>query len=543
MPQTSAHPNRCALLFAGVLLCSASLLIVAAPDARADDALLTFDTSGGNVTQTRQFTPTSGGVGYVEFDARVGNTLGFQVSVKRDSDGETLFSASGNTLQDKVYRPFIWDAGETYTISVHKNAVALGTIRTTVYAFTADSALVYDGTCQTTTNGFAQDNDGYYTFTPTRDGIGQLEVTVQNLGAIGEATIRDEGGHALCKTDEASGTANFTQQHCDFLFKAGQRYFVFSNISAGSIGTLTTCIKPGMELKPKDGGRSCIDGEIVQSDSDNVEISGPDAQDDLILWNPQRPGAAYLQVRWVGNQLNPAENPGIFVARVEGLTGQSKPSEGCATPGCDPTQTIPDEAGPNPGGYFEYQANQHYLISVNQRLALPTATMKYEVCIVDLCGNDGKGQPDRITQNDPGVPGGETCDPTNNSDPNQAACTNRCTLTVCGDGFADAGEECDGTDNAGARCPFGYEGTPLCNNDPANPTGDNTCTLSTTGCTDVDECAAGTDACPDDATCMNTDGSYTCVCPVGQLADGRGCYQVIIARRSAARPSRKARSR
>ena len=48
--------------------------------------------------------------------------------------------------------------------------------------------------------------------------------------------------------------------------------------------------------------------------------------------------------------------------------------------------------------------------------------------------------------------------------------------------------------------------------------------LSFTGYTiflDVDECTEGTDDCVDGATCMNTDGSFTCTCPHGYSGDGR----------------------
>ena len=37
----------------------------------------------------------------------------------------------------------------------------------------------------------------------------------------------------------------------------------------------------------------------------------------------------------------------------------------------------------------------------------------------------------------------------------------------------------------------------------------------------MDECTEGTDDCVDDATCMNTAGSFTCLCPPGYSGDGR----------------------
>jgi len=71
----------------------------------------------------------------------------------------------------------------------------------------------------------------------------------------------------------------------------------------------------------------------------------------------------------------------------------------------------------------------------------------------------------------------------------------------CGDGVVngsvDYPEQCDlGADNGG----------PACDAD----------------CLDVDECEEGTAACGDLATCVNTAGGYSCVCPDGYAADGDG---------------------
>ena len=41
--------------------------------------------------------------------------------------------------------------------------------------------------------------------------------------------------------------------------------------------------------------------------------------------------------------------------------------------------------------------------------------------------------------------------------------------------------------------------------------------------TDVDECSAGTDNCAAEATCTDTDGSYTCTCNTGYDGDGTNC--------------------
>ena len=45
--------------------------------------------------------------------------------------------------------------------------------------------------------------------------------------------------------------------------------------------------------------------------------------------------------------------------------------------------------------------------------------------------------------------------------------------------------------------------------------------------TDIDECAAGTDGCDENANCTNTDGSYTCSCLSGYSGDGVTCVGKI----------------
>jgi MYXO-CTERM domain-containing protein len=98
----------------------------------------------------------------------------------------------------------------------------------------------------------------------------------------------------------------------------------------------------------------------------------------------------------------------------------------------------------------------------------------------------------------------------------------------CGDGFYETAA-CDGTSLAPTTtCPAGYAGTPLCNNDPANPAGDGSCTVDAVpdGCVDVDECNAGTAACDANAACTNIPGSYTCACKPGWAGDGFGCTDV-----------------
>ncbi|WP_158542602.1 Ig-like domain-containing protein [Lujinxingia litoralis] len=111
-----------------------------------------------------------------------------------------------------------------------------------------------------------------------------------------------------------------------------------------------------------------------------------------------------------------------------------------------------------------------------------------------------------------------------------AGCTPICTVSMCGDGFVEPGvEQCDGEAFAGgaASCPAGYTGTPLCNNDPNNALADGTCTVDAVpaGCVDVDECAETTGICGD-ASCVNTDGGYSCVCPAGYEFNGTTCVDV-----------------
>ncbi|XP_076197250.1 mucin-4 isoform X3 [Aptenodytes patagonicus] len=109
-------------------------------------------------------------------------------------------------------------------------------------------------------------------------------------------------------------------------------------------------------------------------------------------------------------------------------------------------------------------------------------------------------------------------------------------------------QECDYNDTvtlggsslqlAACRCEGGYSG-PFCQ-DPPDPcaqgcfpgvscdshAGCGPCPAGLTGdgrhCSDIDECAQGT-ACPENTTCTNTVGSYTCSCPAGEEGEGPGC--------------------
>lgn len=40
---------------------------------------------------------------------------------------------------------------------------------------------------------------------------------------------------------------------------------------------------------------------------------------------------------------------------------------------------------------------------------------------------------------------------------------------------------------------------------------------------EINECMQATDACHEDATCSNTDGSYICDCNNGYIGDGKSC--------------------
>ena len=40
---------------------------------------------------------------------------------------------------------------------------------------------------------------------------------------------------------------------------------------------------------------------------------------------------------------------------------------------------------------------------------------------------------------------------------------------------------------------------------------------------DIDECINGQSMCSDNATCTNTEGSYTCMCESGFAGDGYNC--------------------
>ena len=48
-------------------------------------------------------------------------------------------------------------------------------------------------------------------------------------------------------------------------------------------------------------------------------------------------------------------------------------------------------------------------------------------------------------------------------------------------------------------------------------------------CIDVNECTEGTDNCHENATCINTFGSFECTCIAGFSGDGVNCTSEILA--------------
>ncbi|QSQ17940.1 FG-GAP-like repeat-containing protein [Myxococcus landrumensis] len=87
---------------------------------------------------------------------------------------------------------------------------------------------------------------------------------------------------------------------------------------------------------------------------------------------------------------------------------------------------------------------------------------------------------------------------------------------VCGDGVLSGFEVCDdGNQLSGDGC------NSVCQLEPGY-----TCTGVPTVCTDIDECAAGTDNCNENATCTNIGGSFTCACNAGYEGDGVTCTNI-----------------
>ena len=52
--------------------------------------------------------------------------------------------------------------------------------------------------------------------------------------------------------------------------------------------------------------------------------------------------------------------------------------------------------------------------------------------------------------------------------------------------------------------------------------------------TDIDECTANSHDCHLDATCSNTDGSFSCICNQGYSGDGKQCdgmFVILVSRK------------
>ena len=55
-----------------------------------------------------------------------------------------------------------------------------------------------------------------------------------------------------------------------------------------------------------------------------------------------------------------------------------------------------------------------------------------------------------------------------------------------------------------------------------------TSACSMTSILDIDECTMGTDNCAPEATCTNTEGSFTCTCNQGYTGNGTSCTGKIV---------------
>ncbi|MGK3982878.1 FG-GAP-like repeat-containing protein [Sorangium sp. So ce136] len=131
---------------------------------------------------------------------------------------------------------------------------------------------------------------------------------------------------------------------------------------------------------------------------------------------------------------------------------------------------------------------------------------------------------DYVTSLDPGSPtydptcGGQGCLAVNAPcDPTVPCCDG----LTCQSGTCTDVDECAlGTDNCDANAAC------------TNTAGSFTCACNAgysgdgVTCTDVDECALGTDNCDANAACTNTSGSFTCACNAGYSGDGVTCTDV-----------------
>ncbi|XP_022407939.1 uromodulin [Delphinapterus leucas] len=101
------------------------------------------------------------------------------------------------------------------------------------------------------------------------------------------------------------------------------------------------------------------------------------------------------------------------------------------------------------------------------------------------------------------------------------------TTCSCQAGFTGDGLECEDLDECATPGTHNCSAPSSCVNTP----GSYTCVCpegfrlsSELGCTDVDECAEpGLSHCHTLASCVNSEGNYSCVCPAGYWGDGRHC--------------------
>jgi uromodulin len=101
------------------------------------------------------------------------------------------------------------------------------------------------------------------------------------------------------------------------------------------------------------------------------------------------------------------------------------------------------------------------------------------------------------------------------------------TTCTCQAGFTGDGLVCKDVDECATAGAHNCSANSSC----VNTLGSYTCICADgfrlipgQGCTDVDECAGPEPSrCHSLATCVNTEGNYSCVCPKGYVGDGRHC--------------------